>query len=63
MTGESDDELDKRAARILQVVRECWQTLSDLETGDKMVALARLDDMLTMETVGQNPAFAPDKRH
>lgn len=55
MTTTDADPLDRRAKAILEAVRECWRLLSDLETGDKAVALAKLDDMLTMETVSQDP--------
>jgi hypothetical protein len=63
MTGDSDDDIDKRAQAILDAVRACWRILSDLQIDDKMVALDKLDDMVTLEIVSHDPASAPERRH
>jgi hypothetical protein len=60
---EPDADLDKRAEQILQVVRQCWRLLSDLQPADKAVALAKLDDMVMMEAPSMDPAYALERRH
>jgi hypothetical protein len=46
-TRDSDDDpLDRRAKAILEIVRECWKALSDLDIPDRVVALDKLDQLL-----------------
>jgi hypothetical protein len=48
---------------ILDAVRECWRLLSDLEIDDRMIALDKLDDLLTMEALSHIPEAAPGRAH
>jgi hypothetical protein len=60
---DSDDALDKRAQAILDAVWECWRLLSDLEIDDRMIALDKLDDLMTLEALSHIPEAAPNRAH
>jgi hypothetical protein len=63
MTSDSDDALDKRAQAILETMRACWRLLSDLDIPDLMVALDRLNDLLTLEQLSHIAESAPGRTH
>jgi hypothetical protein len=59
-----EDALDRRAQAILEAVRACWRTLSDLDLiEDRVVALERLDDLLALEALSHIPEAAPGRAH
>jgi hypothetical protein len=48
---------------ILDAVRECWKALSDLDPADRVVALDKLDEWLTLEQLSHLPEAAPGRAH
>jgi hypothetical protein len=43
---------------ILDAVRACWRLLSDLDLVDRVVALDKLDEWLTLEQLSHVPEAA-----
>ena len=59
----TDAEIERRAREVQDMVDQVWRILSDLLIDAKTLAVARVNDPLTLEQLSRLPEAAPERRH
>ncbi len=59
----TDAEIERRAREVQDMVDQVWRILSDLLIDAKTLAVARVNDPLTLEQLSRVPEAAPERRH
>jgi hypothetical protein len=58
----TDAEIERRAREVQDMVDQVWRILSDLVIDAKTLAVARVNDSLTLEQLSRVPEAAPERR-